>query len=109
MQTGIDLAREPDRTVCIPILIDGVEGIPLRSCISCVWFTSNMEECDDPNGGTRCKCFAPSSEAMEQARVLVGKLQMAYWLHLSGRPGKRLPWLETAINELCQFIENRRP
>ena len=108
MQTGIDLACGKDRTACVPIRISGVEGVPLRSCPSCVWFASGMEDCDGPENGTHCKCFAPSAQATEQARALVEKLQAAYRLHLTSPGGKRLPWMERTIDQLHQYIENRR-
>lgn len=109
MQTGIDLAREIDQTACIPIWASGAEGLPLRSCPCCVWFTSGIEECDAPENGTQCRCFAPSAEATEHARALIGKLQAAYRLHLTRPGGKRLPWMESTIDRLRQYIENRRP
>ena len=109
MQMGTDLARGADQTAGVPIRVSGVDGVPLRSCPCCVWFASGMEECDAPENGMQCKCFAPSAEATEQARALIEKLQMAYRLHLTHRGGKRLPWMESTIDRLRHYIENRRP
>ncbi len=109
MQTAIDLAHQPDQTACTPMLTSGELTLPLRCCASCVWRGRGGDDCDDLYGGTRCTCFTPSADMLEQARALVGKLQMAYGLHLSGKLGKRLMWLEHAIDQLQQFIGNRRP
>ncbi len=109
MQTGIDLARGDARTVLTPIVICGGKAYPLHRCVNCAWYGRGGDDCDNPGGGAACKQFAPNAETLEQTRVLVGKLQMAYLLHLNCRPCNRLPWLENSIDQLRQYIGNRRP
>ena len=109
MQMGIDLAREPDRTVGVPVMVVGGIAFPLHRCANCVWYGRGGDDCDNPCSGASCKQFAPNAETLEQARALVGKLQMAYLLHLTNRLHKRLPWMERTIDQLHQFTGNRRP
>lgn len=108
MQMGIDLAREPDRTVCVPIFNGGAVLYYLHRCVGCVWRGRGGDDCDDPSGGVDCKLFTPNVDTLEQARILTGKLQMAYLLHLINRQGRRLHWLEQAMDQLRQVTENRR-
>ena len=109
MQMGIDLARADDRTACVPIVISGGNAYPLHRCVNCAWYGRGGDDCDSPGGGAACKQFAPNAETIDQTRALVGKLQMAYLQHLICRPNKRLPWLEASIDQLQQYIGNRRP
>ena len=81
----------------------------LHSCASCAWCGRGGEGCDDPAGGAGCKLYTPSAQAIEQACELVDKLQMAYRLHLANRLSKRLPWLESCMDQLHQWIGNWRP
>lgn len=109
MQTGIDLAGEPDRTVCTAMMSAGEPAYPPHRCAGCAWHRRGGEDCNEPNGGLNCKLYAPNAEAMEQARALIRQLQLAYRLHLCGRRSKRLPWLERAIDQLQAIAEGGRP
>lgn len=109
MQTGIDLAREPDRMVCEPVMMVERVAYPLHCCANCVWYGRGGDDCDNPGSGISCKLFTPNAETLGQARALVGKLQMAYLLHLTNKLHKRLPWMERTIDQLQQYIGNRRP
>lgn len=109
MQTWIDLAREPDRTVGTAMMTAGENAFPLHRCANCAWYERGGDDCDNPGGGVSCMQYAPNAETLEQARVLVRKLQMAYLLHLTNRLSKRLPWLETSLDQLHQYIGDRRP
>ena len=108
MQTRIDLAREPDCTVGTAMMTADGKAYPLHRCVNCVWYGRGGDDCDNPGGGAGCMQYAPNAETLEQARALVGKLQMAYLLHLTNRLSKRLPWLKTSLDQLHQYIGSRR-
>lgn len=108
MLTGIDLARGADHTVPTAMVTAGGTDYPLHRCVNCAWYGRGGDDCDNPDGGASCKQFAPNAETLEQAQILAGKLQMAYLLHLTNRLNKRLPWLESTIDQLHQCIGNRR-
>lgn len=109
MQIGYDIARGESLTITT-INVATRRGIfPLHNCAACVWRGRGGEDCDDPNGGTDCKCFAANNETQAQGQTLLASLQVAYGMHLSRQGSKRLAWLEGIIDQLHQLIGNRRP